>query len=130
MSEITGKFKIDNTPVLDPQLGSKFELNPTGVWYRNMNADRCGYLVANMKKLYWIYNGISKSELNTILNIIYSKLNSGSDIFTVESDVVGLGQVTDQYYIGAPFNPGELIGPDLYKLEIHWIQTKGKKTIK
>ena len=126
---VTGNYKINGVTVLDPQLGSKPQINITGVWYRNMNADRIGYVVANMKKLTWVYTGINETDLAEILSIIYRQLEDGKDTFTVTSYIIGKGVVTDLYYLGAEFNPGEKIGDGLYKLELHWIQVNGKKTL-
>lgn len=125
---VTGKYKIDGVNVADPIIPYKFELNTTGVWYRNLNADRIGYVVANMKKLYWAYTGLPKVYAEEILTKLYAKLESGSDLFTVESYVLGKGQVIDKYYLGQPFVI-ESAGPGLYKIDIHWIQDKGKKTL-
>lgn len=125
---VTGAYKINGVAVLDPQIPYKFELDTTGVWYRNMNADRCGYVVANMKKLYWIYNGVSEADMQEILSIIYSRLESGFDTFTITSYIIGKGSVTDTYYLGQPWTV-ESVGPGLYKFEFHWIQDKGKKAL-
>lgn len=125
---VTGTYRINGVPVLDPQIPYKFELDTTGVWYRNMNADRCGYVVANMKKLYWMYNGVTLDDMQEILSMIYNRLESGFDTFEITSYIVGKGSVTDTYYIGMPWTV-ESVGPGLYKFEFHWIQDKGKKTL-
>lgn len=125
---VTGAYKINGVAVLDPQTPYKFELDTTGIWHRNLNADRCGYVVANMKKLYWIYNGVPEADTQEILSLIYPRLESGNDTFTITSYIIGKGSVTDTYYLGQPFTV-ESVGPGLYKFELHWIQDKGKKTL-
>lgn len=125
---VTGQYMIDGVPVADPQLPYKFELNVTGNWWRNMEASRCGELIANMKKIYWTYNGLEDPYANEILSIIFKKVIQGIDTFQVTSYVNGLGVVTDKYYIGQPFSY-EVVGPGLYKFDCHWIQDEGKKQL-
>lgn len=125
INQKTGKFLINGVAVTDPQLPHKFQINTTGVFYRNMNATREGYTVANMKKLFWKYNRLTKSQLTEILNIILPVLDNGSDEFTVTAEIDGIGTVTDKYYIGQPFE-WEKDTATTYKMEIHFIQVAGK----
>lgn len=124
----SGNYTIDGVIVTDPQIPYKFQLNTTGVFYRNMNATREGYVVANMKKLFWKWNRLTLDEASEILNILYNKLESGNDIFTVKSNILGKGSVTDQYYLGQPLE-FSLETPQTCTMEIHFIQVAGKKTI-
>ena len=128
INQKTGKFLINGVAVTDPQLPHKFQINSTGVYHRTMNATREGYLVANMKKLFWKYNRRTKSQLTEILNIILPVLESGSDEFTVTAEIDGIGTVTDTYYLGQPLE-WEKDTPTTYKTEIHFIQLRGKKAM-
>ena len=125
INQKTGKFLINGVAVTDPQLPHKFQINTTGVYHRTMNATREGYPVANMKKLFWKYNRLTKSQLTEILNIILPVLEAESDEFDVTAEIDGIGSVTDRYYIGQPFE-WEKDTPTTYKMEIHFIQVRGK----
>lgn len=122
-------YKLDGVDVAVPQLGTKHSIEPTGNWYRSINATRVGYLIANLKFITWNYNGISGSELDTIMGAISSKLESGTDLISVTSYFPGFGVITDEYYIKAGSLDVEEVGPDLYKLKLEFGQVEGKQTI-
>lgn len=128
INNMSGDYTIDGVVIPDPQVPHKFQLNTTGVYYRNMNATREGYLVANMKKLFWKWNRLTLDEAEQILGILYDKLESGSDEFIVTSRVLGRGVVTDRYYLGMPLE-FEMETPQTCKMELHFIQVAGKKSI-
>lgn len=127
-NKISGNFTIDGIAVTDPQVPYKFQLNTTGIFYRNMNATRSGTVVANLKKVFWKWNQLTLPEATQILSIIYNKLESGSDEFTIKTDILGKGSNTDLYYLGQPLE-FEMETPLTCKMEIHWIQVNGKKSV-
>lgn len=127
INQKTGAYRIDGIAVIDPQVPSKFQLNTTGIFQRNMSATRTGRVVANMKKVFWTYKRLTESQLNEICSIIYSKLVQGNDVFTIQTKIPGTGQIyIDNFYLGQPFEIQSLENPGLYKLDIHWIQVDGK----
>lgn len=128
INKISGKYMIDGVAVTDPQIPSKFQLNTTGIFYRNMNATRSGTVIANLKKVFWKWNQLTISEAEQILKIIYSKLEGGSDEFNITTEILGKGSNTDLYYLGQPLE-FEMETPLTCKLEIHWIQVVGKKAV-
>lgn len=127
INQKSGIYKIDGIAVTDPQVPSKFQLNTTGIFQRNMSATRTGRVVANMKKLFWSYKRLTQSQLEEICSIIYPKLASGNDVFQIQTKILGSDDIyVDNYYLGQPFEISTLDNPQLYKLEIHWIQVEGK----
>lgn len=121
-------FKIDGVVVAQPQFPYKPRINTSGVWYRNMQATRVGYIVANNKTLFWNYNSLTDAELEAILAIMLPKIEAGNDIFSVTSYMPGKGDVTDYYYPAAVYNFDQ-VGPDKWKWELNWVQVYGKKTL-
>ena len=122
-------FKIDGTTVPEPQIGGSaiFQANRVSISWNNANGDFIDKGVALKKKFQWYYNGLTQSQVDSLFNLIWTKYCSNNS-FQITSWVPGQGMVTETCYCGTPINVTGL-GNGLYKVEIHWIQIPGKKTI-
>lgn len=126
---VQDEYKIDGITVPTPQVGGSplFNGNRVSISWNNANGDFIDVGVAIKKKFQWNYNALTQEEVDSIFKIIYPKWCTNNS-FKITSWVPGYGMVTEDCYCGTPTNITAL-GNGLYKVEIHWIQIKGKKTI-
>lgn len=122
-------YMIDGVIVPTPQVGGSplFSGNRVSISWNNANGDFIDKGVAVKKKFQWNYNALTRAEVDAIFKIIYPKWCNNNS-FNVTSWVPGYGMVTEACYCGTPTNITAL-GNGLYKVEIHWIQIKGKTSI-
>lgn len=101
--------------------------------WNNMNAQFIDIPVNLKYKVNWVFPVMSKKDIITILTPIRNKiLNQGSRFFKITTAYPGFDSfLSMDVYLGTPTNFESLDWEtncgdvNYYKLELHWIETKG-----
>lgn len=143
-----GKYMIDNVEI--PKSAYPTSVVPShnlvSKSWNNMYGEFIDIPVNSKLKVNWVFDCISSADALTIMGKILNKIRgittpgTYSRFFTINTYFPGLGWISSEFYLGTPttFNsigsgsktvngngaPGD---PDWWKMELHWIETKGEK---
>lgn len=123
-------YNIDGVEVTPPHT-LKCEENILSRSYRDLNGIMRKVIIRRIRKVYWIYKALNRDEANKIWRIIQSKMeNQHTDIFSVTTEFVGVGQVTLEVYPGTPMTIQSIFGENgqvqMWEgFEVHWIEKVG-----
>lgn len=91
--------------------------------------------IRKRQKVNWIYNCISKEDMEKIQSLIDSVIENGGTTFTITTAVPGSDTKTLTCVLGTPQTVESIKGTkekgvEYWKMELHWIEKEGISLLK